>query len=67
VGTVAEAGLMVGYAGKFRPDDRVTKEEMAVLVMRAYERAGGREPEAGSHATRAWSASVFRKLLDHLD
>lgn len=48
VGTVAEAGLFVGDAGKFRPNDRITQEEMAVLAMRAYYRAGGKTPEAGS-------------------
>lgn len=104
VGTVAEAGLMIGSAGQFRPGDRVTEEEMAVLAMRAYERFGGSQPgidpeddgrpairgdvspwavEAAAsaarlglidsefqprrHATRAWSASVFRKLLDAVD
>ncbi|RAU91282.1 S-layer homology domain-containing protein [Paenibacillus sp. YN15] len=47
VGTVAEAGLFEGDAGKFRPNDRITEEEMAVLAMRAYYRAGGKAPEAG--------------------
>lgn len=46
VEAVAEAGLMIGDGGKFRPNDRITQEEMAVLVMRAYDRAGGIEPEA---------------------
>jgi len=36
VKAAAMAGLIVGYDGQFRPDDTITREEMAVVVMKAY-------------------------------
>ena len=32
----ANAGLIVGYDGYFRPDDLITREEMAVIIAKAY-------------------------------
>lgn len=31
-----KAGIVLGSDGYFRPDDRITREEMAVMLMRAY-------------------------------
>ena len=36
----ASAGLMEGYQGAFRPDDTITRQEMAVVIVKAYERSG---------------------------
>ena len=36
VAAAAAAGLVVGYDGKFRPEDTITREEMAVVIMKAY-------------------------------
>jgi len=36
VAAAAAAGLIVGYDGNFRPNDTITREEMAVVVMKAY-------------------------------
>jgi len=36
VAAAASAGLIVGYDGNFRPDDTITREEMAVVIMKAY-------------------------------
>ena len=36
VAAAAAAGLMTGYDGQFRPEDNITREELAVVVMKAY-------------------------------
>lgn len=36
VNAAASAGLISGYDGYFRPDDVITREEMAVIVAKAY-------------------------------
>lgn len=41
VHAAASAGLIVGYDGYFRPDDPITREEMAVILARAYALRGG--------------------------
>ncbi|MBY9081479.1 S-layer homology domain-containing protein [Paenibacillus sp. HN-1] len=37
----AAAGIIQGDSGKFRPGDRITRQEMAVMAMRAYKQSGG--------------------------
>lgn len=32
-----EAGVVAGYDGKFRPDDRITRQEIALMVVKALE------------------------------
>ena len=41
VHTAASAGLIAGYDGYFRPDDPITREEMAVVLAKAYALRGG--------------------------
>lgn len=41
VNAAANAGIIQGYDGKFRPNDTVTREEMAVMIAKAYQFAGG--------------------------
>ncbi|MDY4977205.1 MAG: S-layer homology domain-containing protein, partial [Clostridia bacterium] len=36
----ASAGLIQGYEGKFRPEDTITREEIAVVMMKAYQFLG---------------------------
>ena len=36
VNAAANAGLIVGYDGYFRPDDLITREEMAVIIAKAF-------------------------------
>lgn len=38
VEAAAAAGLIEGYAGAFRPDERITRQEMAVILARARSR-----------------------------
>ncbi|TDG00533.1 S-layer homology domain-containing protein [Paenibacillus piri] len=41
VGAAAQAGLIVGFEdGTFRPDGAITREQMAVMIVRAMELAG---------------------------
>ena len=40
VNAAAEAGLIVGYDGYFHPDDRITREEMSVILAKAYDNLG---------------------------
>ncbi len=47
VETAWRKGLIEGKNGAFRPLDGITREEMAVLVMKAYYAAGGAGPGAG--------------------
>jgi|GEM_PF-1827708 len=37
VRALAEAGIMVGDSGNFRPQDVITREELAVVALRVYE------------------------------
>jgi hypothetical protein len=47
VQTAANKGLIEGDAGKFRPEDTITREEMTALMVRAYKLASGKTPAAG--------------------
>ena len=45
VNAAANAGIIAGYDGTFRPDDLITREEMAVILCKAYgflEKTAGR-------------------------
>ena len=45
VNAAANVGIISGYDGQFRPDDRITREEMAVILCKAYaflEKSAGR-------------------------
>ena len=35
VNAAANTGIIAGYDGRFRPDDRITREEMAVILGKA--------------------------------
>lgn len=37
VNAAANAGLLQGYGGSFRPEDLITREEMAVVIVKAYQ------------------------------
>src|SRR5690606_11578246 len=48
VGAAAAAGIIVGDGDKFRPLEAVSREEMAVMILRAYQVAGGQVDSAGT-------------------
>ena len=41
VNAAANAGLISGYDGQFRPEDLITREEMAVVLVKLYQFRGG--------------------------
>lgn len=43
VAAAARAGFISGYQGEFRPNDWITREEMAVILARAYQFLGYQE------------------------
>lgn len=47
VNAAANAGLITGYDGYFRPDDVITREEMAVIIAKAYVNLGGSASSGG--------------------
>ncbi|MFC4599835.1 immunoglobulin-like domain-containing protein [Cohnella hongkongensis] len=52
VGTASEAGLVHGYEdGTFRPQERITREQMAVMIARAIAYAGQATGGAGDEAS----------------
>lgn len=48
----ARAGIALGYEGQFRPDEKITREDMAVMLVRFAEHCGSRNPEAAELALR---------------
>lgn len=38
--TVSKAGYVTGHQGKYRPNDKITRQEMAVIIMRISEKYG---------------------------
>ena len=47
VNAISASGMMVGFDGYFRPDDLITREEMAVIIAKAYVLKGGAEKTGG--------------------
>ena len=40
MGACADAGIITGYDGYFRPNDNITRQEMAVIIVNAYSYLG---------------------------
>jgi len=60
VATAAEAGIIKGYEdGTFRPNQFITRQELAVMVMRAMDYAG-----AASNSSDTVKAGVLDKFSD---
>ncbi|MHB1167302.1 MAG: S-layer homology domain-containing protein [Carboxydocellales bacterium] len=77
----AKAGIIKGEKGKFRPNDRITRQEMAVMIMRAYAYAGGKVDEttelkfldkaaisswASDNVKEAQATVMLKNLMDKL-
>lgn len=62
---LAAAGVMEGYGGKARPEDKVTREEAAALLSRAFDmREGVADPKPFNDAATisAWAADFVGGL-----
>ncbi len=63
--SLAAAGVMTGYGGKARPEDRITREEAAVLVSRTFglgESASDPEPFSDSESISPWASGFVGGL-----
>ena len=58
-----DIGLMTGYNGSFRPDDTLTREEMATVVSR-YLLMRGKQPKPGSVDTYKDAAHISGWAID---
>ncbi|MDY6315279.1 MAG: S-layer homology domain-containing protein, partial [Clostridia bacterium] len=47
VGACSEAGIISGYDGMFRPNDNITRQEMAVIIVNAYSYLDGKGANGG--------------------
>ncbi|EFM10061.1 S-layer domain protein [Paenibacillus curdlanolyticus YK9] len=60
VGAASEAGLITGYAdGSFHPNERITREQMLVMLMRAYRLTNAKDA-ASDEADASDALSGFR-------
>jgi len=66
VGAAAAAGLIVGYDGNFRPNDTITREEMAVVIMKAYQFLG-KAPLKGKISQFADKDTISAWAVDYVD
>lgn len=70
VAAAAKAGLMQGYQGKFRPGDKLTRQELAVILERAYgsKIKGGNGGKLESYSDRqqvaTWAQGAVNKLVE---
>ncbi len=58
VETAARLGLIQGFGGRFRPDDSVTRQEMAVLILRALGLTEQAAALAGQNLTFSDAAGI---------
>ncbi len=67
----AKAGFIVGYQGKFRPGDSISRQETAVIIMKISEKYGYSDSGATDNLIRykdgkdvaSWAASDFAGAL----
>ncbi|MDQ6419535.1 cadherin-like beta sandwich domain-containing protein [Paenibacillus sp. LHD-117] len=64
VAAAYEAGIVKGFEdGRFAPDQTITREEMAIMIVRAFEHATGKKLDAGASATIADESSISEWAL----
>ena len=61
VQTAADKGIMTGYESHFRPNDGITREEMAVILVRLYEMNHGIVKEASGNFADSAQISDWAK------
>ncbi|CAM3965241.1 S8 family serine peptidase [Alkalicoccus chagannorensis] len=65
VAAAAEAGVVEGDGNEFRPDDTITREEMALMLVRAYELDGEMQEGTATFLDQRdindWSAEAVSK------
>ena len=58
--------MIVGYDGAFRPNDTITREEMAVVIMKAYQFLGN-APLKGKLSQFADKDTISQWAVDYVD
>lgn len=66
VNAAAAVGLITGYDGYFRPNDNITREEMAVIIAKAYAFNGNR-PQTGGMIKFSDAGEVSDWAYDSVD
>lgn len=66
ISKAAAAGIINGSNGKFRPTEKVTRQEMAVMIIRAYGYTGGKTEEPAAltftdkSAISSWASDAVK-------
>jgi len=64
IGAAQHAGLMTGYTdGTFRPDAPISREEIAALLVRAFELSGGTTVTFSDVQAKSWAYSSIATLV----
>lgn len=67
VGAAVQAGIITGYPdGTFRPDNKITREEMAIMMVRALDYAGA-DISLSSSASQVLSSFADRAKIKYTD
>ncbi|MFC3801516.1 amidase family protein [Cohnella sp. GCM10012308] len=66
IGATAEAGLMTGYGdGTFRPDEKMSRSELAALIARAFKLTGTGQTSFKDVKGNAWSYEYIDALASN--
>ncbi|MDI4649629.1 amidase family protein [Cohnella hashimotonis] len=66
IGATAEAGLMTGYSdGTFRPDEKMSRSELAALIARAFKLTGAGQTSFKDVKGNAWSYEYIDALASN--
>ncbi|MDG0795149.1 amidase family protein [Cohnella ginsengisoli] len=66
IGATAEAGLMTGYGdGTFRPDEKMSRSELAALIARAFKLTGTGQTSFKDVKGNAWSYAYIDALASN--
>lgn len=64
----AKAGIIKGWEGKFRPGDKISRQELAVMIHRAYLYAGGKvnvlkeKTFSDKKSIRTWAGEAVKSV-----
>ncbi|MCM3762511.1 amidase family protein [Alkalihalobacillus oceani] len=66
IGAVESAGILTGYPdGTFKPDGRLSRQEMAVILVRAYELSGDSSASFSDVSEGSWSYPYIAALTSN--
>lgn len=62
VNTIVQSGLMVGAGDRFRPNDKITREELAVVIARALKLSGKIDGFADMDTVSVWAKDAVQAV-----